>query len=365
MQSSFEVLEWGNTSKEQDSLVHLLFGDISDSTATSRSSVVCVSKDPTQHKDKGNKILSKKEKRKASNNDESKEMSKKKRKDKREKNKFKTDQKFNFQIINSNADESERTKDKAYNDDTEKTKKKRKNRSRKNKFKTDPKLNSQLIEFRDQQSESTIDGACVESVSFVKGAREKAIFTVDSTNQVKQTASVGSAMSLNAEFEVENEQSSNESIGLSRKKKAKKNKRKQKSKDDDDDCCVPNVGKSTLETNHKHKRRKTKNEEEHDYYEPAKSHTMIPKNRSVDVVSMSVPQKNSSLHEKMTKQLESSRFRWINEQLYTTTGDEAVAMFSDDPSLFEVYHRGFTNQVKLWPVNPVDKIIEWLKKRYQ
>ncbi|KAJ7389714.1 25S rRNA (adenine645-N1)-methyltransferase [Desmophyllum pertusum] len=63
------------------------------------------------------------------------------------------------------------------------------------------------------------------------------------------------------------------------------------------------------------------------------------------------------------KQLESSRFRWINEQLYSTTGDEAVTMFAEDPNLFDIYHRGFTNQVKLWPANPVDKIIEWLKKR--
>ena len=66
----------------------------------------------------------------------------------------------------------------------------------------------------------------------------------------------------------------------------------------------------------------------------------------------------------MTKQLESSRFRWINEQLYTTTGKEAAEMFSEDPNLFDIYHKGFNNQVRLWPVNPVDKIIEWLKKRY-
>ena len=79
-----------------------------------------------------------------------------------------------------------------------------------------------------------------------------------------------------------------------------------------------------------------------------------------DLVSSS----KSVFRAKMMKKLESSRFRWINERLYTTKGDEAMDMFSSDPSLFSVYHRGFKAQVQQWPVNPVDVIIKWLQERY-
>ncbi|EDO41737.1 predicted protein, partial [Nematostella vectensis] len=70
-----------------------------------------------------------------------------------------------------------------------------------------------------------------------------------------------------------------------------------------------------------------------------------------------------SLGEKMKSKLESSRFRWINEQLYTTSGDHALTMFSAEPALFDVYHRGFRTQVEHWPVNPVNVIIQWLLER--
>ena len=33
-----------------------------------------------------------------------------------------------------------------------------------------------------------------------------------------------------------------------------------------------------------------------------------------------------------------ARFRWLNETLYTMTGDEALDLFSKDPSLAEAYH---------------------------
>ncbi|KXJ23930.1 ribosomal RNA-processing protein 8 [Exaiptasia diaphana] len=69
------------------------------------------------------------------------------------------------------------------------------------------------------------------------------------------------------------------------------------------------------------------------------------------------------LQEKLKKKLESSRFRWINEQLYTIPGDEAFSLFEQDASLFDVYHQGFRRQVQQWPINPVDVIIDWVKQR--
>jgi ribosomal RNA-processing protein 8 len=73
--------------------------------------------------------------------------------------------------------------------------------------------------------------------------------------------------------------------------------------------------------------------------------------------------KLSPLQQKMKEQLESSRFRWINEQLYTTTSNEALALMKESPEYFEVYHKGYRAQVEKWPVNPVDAIIAWLNKQ--
>jgi ribosomal RNA-processing protein 8 len=59
----------------------------------------------------------------------------------------------------------------------------------------------------------------------------------------------------------------------------------------------------------------------------------------------------------MDSQLHGSRFRWLNESLYTTTGREALDMFRRDPGAFDVYHDGFRRQVEGWPENPVDRMI--------
>lgn len=71
--------------------------------------------------------------------------------------------------------------------------------------------------------------------------------------------------------------------------------------------------------------------------------------------------KRTALHSKMASKMEGARFRWINEQLYTTAGHQAKQMFDEDPSLFEVYHTGFATQVLKWPLNPLDKIITYVK----
>ncbi|KAE9549503.1 hypothetical protein FO519_007286 [Halicephalobus sp. NKZ332] len=67
-----------------------------------------------------------------------------------------------------------------------------------------------------------------------------------------------------------------------------------------------------------------------------------------------------------TKELEeklaSSRFRYLNEQLYTMSSKDAVGLFSEDKEAFDVYHKGYRQQVSKWPVNPVSRIIEQLSK---
>ena len=66
------------------------------------------------------------------------------------------------------------------------------------------------------------------------------------------------------------------------------------------------------------------------------------------------------LHSKVSSKISGARFRWINEQLYTKTGEEARHMFEQNPSLFDIYHKGFTAQISKWPVNPLDRIISYV-----
>ncbi|KAI8100041.1 methyltransferase-domain-containing protein [Halteromyces radiatus] len=68
------------------------------------------------------------------------------------------------------------------------------------------------------------------------------------------------------------------------------------------------------------------------------------------------------LQQKMKDKLSGARFRWLNEKLYTTEGNEAFSLFQEQPELFDEYHEGFRHQVESWPVNPVDLILEQLEK---
>ncbi|XP_027720263.1 ribosomal RNA-processing protein 8 [Vombatus ursinus] len=69
------------------------------------------------------------------------------------------------------------------------------------------------------------------------------------------------------------------------------------------------------------------------------------------------------LRAKMKQRLEGARFRFLNEQLYSVTSSAASHIFQEDPEAFELYHRGFQNQIKRWPLKPVDRIVKDLKQR--
>ncbi|XP_068440890.1 ribosomal RNA-processing protein 8 [Clinocottus analis] len=75
------------------------------------------------------------------------------------------------------------------------------------------------------------------------------------------------------------------------------------------------------------------------------------------------PDRSSSLRSRMELQLDSARFRYINEVLYSTSSGEAKRMFKQDPEAFEIYHRGYTAQVQRWPANPVDAIISYIRQK--
>lgn len=71
---------------------------------------------------------------------------------------------------------------------------------------------------------------------------------------------------------------------------------------------------------------------------------------------------SSAFMNKMRAKLSGGQFRMLNERLYTTTGDEGLALVKDSPELFEAYHAGFRSQVESWPTKPVDVIAGALKK---
>ncbi|XP_041851716.1 ribosomal RNA-processing protein 8 [Melanotaenia boesemani] len=73
--------------------------------------------------------------------------------------------------------------------------------------------------------------------------------------------------------------------------------------------------------------------------------------------------KSDSFRSRMEQRLESARFRYINEVLYSTTSGEAKRMFQQDPQAFWIYHKGYTAQVQRWPANPVDEIIAYIQKK--
>eukprot|EP01038_Epipyxis_sp_PR26KG_P006210 gene6210-8555_t len=83
--------------------------------------------------------------------------------------------------------------------------------------------------------------------------------------------------------------------------------------------------------------------------------------------SNSSPKRNklSNLQMKFAKKLEGARFRTINERLYTYTGKEAFEEFQNNPEKFEIYHQGFREQASQWPINPLDKIINWIKENHR
>lgn len=74
--------------------------------------------------------------------------------------------------------------------------------------------------------------------------------------------------------------------------------------------------------------------------------------------------KLTPLQQAMRQKLVSSRFRHLNETLYTAPSAKAMELFTANPELFDEYHAGFSRQVKeSWPINPVDGYVQAIRKR--
>lgn len=80
------------------------------------------------------------------------------------------------------------------------------------------------------------------------------------------------------------------------------------------------------------------------------------------MVTSTEPKK--SFGDDLSDRLKASRFRFINEQLYTQTSEQALEVFEQDDSAFTTYHEGYRKQIEQWPINPLDRIIKSIKKLY-
>ncbi|ELP90791.1 ribosomal RNA-processing protein, putative [Entamoeba invadens IP1] len=69
-----------------------------------------------------------------------------------------------------------------------------------------------------------------------------------------------------------------------------------------------------------------------------------------------------SLLDTFQTELQGAKFRYINEVLYTSRSDQALHLFEDKPQLYSDYHTGYHEQVKKWPVNPLDLIIKKIQE---
>ncbi|XP_044881125.1 ribosomal RNA-processing protein 8 isoform X4 [Mauremys mutica] len=56
---------------------------------------------------------------------------------------------------------------------------------------------------------------------------------------------------------------------------------------------------------------------------------------------------SGALRARMEERLQSARFRYINQQLYTSSSQEAAWLFQRDPAAFAIYHQGFARQAGL------------------
>ncbi len=80
--------------------------------------------------------------------------------------------------------------------------------------------------------------------------------------------------------------------------------------------------------------------------------------------------KKTKAEKKLEKNLESnltsSKFRILNEKLYTMTSEDAFNYFKENKEDFIIYHKGFSFQAEKWPINPNELILKTLKlKKYK
>ncbi|CEJ53867.1 hypothetical protein PMG11_00206 [Penicillium brasilianum] len=118
----------------------------------------------------------------------------------------------------------------------------------------------------------------------------------------------------------------------------------------------------------KKKQRKNKKNKDNDTQEDKADGAASAQSTGSPASALAVPPTTNAtltpLQQAMRQKLISSRFRHLNETLYTTDSSKAVELFNANPELFDEYHAGFSRQVKeSWPSNPVDGYIQAVRRR--
>jgi ribosomal RNA-processing protein 8 len=104
-------------------------------------------------------------------------------------------------------------------------------------------------------------------------------------------------------------------------------------------------------------RKKIKNDKEPQKQQVPKIVTPTP-----TLKSKSKPAQPLQLKDKLVDKLKGSRFRYLNELMYSSKGSDAVKLFKEDPAAFTAYHEGYRHQISKWPMNPLQRIIKSFKK---
>lgn len=108
------------------------------------------------------------------------------------------------------------------------------------------------------------------------------------------------------------------------------------------------------------KREKKKHKKEHTG--TSNNSTDLSKDTTLEAL-IPEPKGLTPLQKSMRAKLTSARFRHLNESLYTKPSVESLSLFSENPEMFEDYHRGFAQQVEVWPENPVDGYVQTIRTR--
>ncbi|KAL7473342.1 hypothetical protein ACHAXS_013789 [Conticribra weissflogii] len=128
----------------------------------------------------------------------------------------------------------------------------------------------------------------------------------------------------------------------------------------------------TDKTKNKNKMRKNNTDDDASKVQNKSTENDQPKQQTTTSIThaklkVTPPKMMSTLQKSFLERLTSSRFRELNEELYTHSSHHSFKHFTENPDLFEQYHIGFRKQVKEWPVNPVDviykKILNGWKKQ--
>ena len=155
----------------------------------------------------------------------------------------------------------------------------------------------------------------------------------------------------------------------------KNKKQKLEAKKQSPNATKIDVEKSAKKTKKKKKKSKTdrkkKNAETDETETASEGYTTLTKSNEKSQMKISLPKRSmmSTLQIAFLERLTSSRFRELNEDLYTKSSQDSFKQFTEQPELFDQYHVGFRKQAKEWPVNPVDiiykRIVTTWKKEFQ